>query len=109
MKPTPGPWEVENQTCITAGGYIIDAVCGNDTSTQQDAANAALIVAAVNACFAQNASDPIKVAENVGKMVELLKVLASWASMRSHLDCNCDDCQARAILTACGIEWRETK
>jgi hypothetical protein len=42
-------------------------------------------------------------------MVELLKVLASWASMRSHLDCNCDDCQARAILTACGIEWRETK
>jgi len=74
-KPTPGPWilmgcdvEDENKDTITF-------CCGTGTS-EDDEANAALVVAAVNACFKVNPDNPLAVAEALPELVEACRNIA---------------------------------
>jgi len=62
-KPTPGPWVL--QYCGIEG---VAFCCGIGPSEEDDA-NAALIVAAVNSCFAINPSNPLAVAEGLPELV----------------------------------------
>jgi len=82
-KPTPGLWEVN-----APGGFIIRSIkselarvgysiggfsqgaMSNAPDLSEAAANAALIVAAVNACFKVNPSNPLAVAEALPTLVD---------------------------------------
>lgn len=93
-KPTPGPWKREWGGCCgeeiyAPGNLWAVSVLGphNDDSgeatpgfpSQADCeANAALIVAAVNSCFAINPDNPLAVAEGMGEVVEATKVLLAF-------------------------------
>lgn len=76
-KPTPGPWSI-------SGSWILHE--GNEIKThigrvvryqdQPDKANAALIIAAVNACFAVNPENPMAAAEAVPAMRDIIIRLA---------------------------------
>ena len=93
-KPTPGPWDKYGYAIIGASGsddarVIALSAFGNvlpapvfnpfnkehraDTGLVQ--ANAALIVAAVNACFKVNPDNPLAVPEALPELVEAAKEL----------------------------------
>jgi hypothetical protein len=57
-KPTPGPWKIVGENIRNTKGEWIA-----DHGGLSDDPDAALIVSAVNACFAVNRDNPIKVAE----------------------------------------------
>ena len=75
-KPTPGPWVL--QYCGIEG---VAFCCGIGPSEEDDA-NTALIVAAVNSCFAINPSNPLAVAEGLPELVEALREASSYFSNR---------------------------
>jgi len=87
-KPTLGPWKTN-----APGGFIIRSIkselarvgysiggfsqgaMSNAPGLSEAQANAALIVAAVNACFAINPSSPLAVAEALPELVEALETI----------------------------------
>jgi len=66
-KPTPGPWVL--RYCSIEG---VAFCCGTGPSEEDDA-NARLIVAAVNSCFAINPDNPLAVAEALPGLTGALK------------------------------------
>ena len=88
-KPTPGPWRsrelgsegariLPDYGDVRERGKVIAEVRGRDTLT--DFANARLIVAAVNACFAISPSNPLAVAEGMGEAIEALRGIEVMAA-----------------------------
>jgi hypothetical protein len=85
-KPTPGPWVVNQNRpvagcngdiAITTGHESIVAVAFVRPDVE---ANAALIVAAVNACFTINPDNPLAVAEALPEIVKMARDIldAHW-------------------------------
>jgi hypothetical protein len=101
-KHTPGPWRVVTNG-NTVKSHAIPGVCAS-ISLKTD--NAALIVAAVNACFAINPENPMAVAEGLGELVAATKFLVEDASVWECDATNHSDLSDRvwAALTAL---WRQ--
>ncbi|MFA4972941.1 MAG: hypothetical protein WC683_10025 [bacterium] len=112
-KPTPGPWKYDRDgDYITAqqlpDGYAYIIAKVQRPVGDERAANATLIVAAVNACFAAG-GNPLKVAGEWGEAMFLVRTLA-------RRGCVCDvpykhepidDCPgmiARRILSAMEVK-----
>jgi hypothetical protein len=130
MKPTPGPWRLATEWSDEHGMRhdcaAVDADTGNVTDClrmysplAEDQANAALIVAAVNPCFASER--PLDFAAQIPAMVERAKDQAGRECANISVvdeDCGylyhdkphrwCEPCHSRALLASAGIEWRET-
>jgi len=94
-KPTPGPWRVrelgsEGAMIYPDYGNIMErtrAICRSSMrDTLTDFANAALIVAAVNACFAVNPDNPLAVAEALPELVEIIKMAGQLERNKMLLD-----------------------
>jgi hypothetical protein len=75
-KPTPGPWQLDGYALIAADGEGVGITYGRTRKAEEEKANAALIVAAVNACFAVNPDNPLAVAEGVAELVEACRNIA---------------------------------
>jgi hypothetical protein len=102
--PTKGPWgigkpfpgstvpfrEVEDES-----GRGLAVVQGGRHSDLPAEANANLIVAAVNACFAINPENPLAVAEALPELVEALRLSVSYMG-KAEADGFCLEC-ARPI------------
>jgi hypothetical protein len=81
-KPTPGPWKIsKNFPGSTAtfrevedprGRVVLVGQSGLKNDLPADS-NAALIVAAVNACFAVNPDNPMAVAEAMPEVVDVMR------------------------------------
>jgi hypothetical protein len=78
-KPTPGPWRWNTAAGIygandkrCANVYVHGEI--NLPDSEMDA-NAALVVAAVNACFKVNPENPLAVAEGVAELVNVARNL----------------------------------
>ena len=81
-KPTPGPWTA-TPSYINLGEWEIYGNEDGDNAqhigsieaegTEQAEANAALIVAAVNSCFAVNPDNPLAVAEALREIVDIVR------------------------------------
>ena len=76
-KPTPGPWKwntaagiygINGKRCVNV--FVQDEI---NLPLEEMDANAALIVAAVNSCFAINPSNPLAVAEALPGLTGALK------------------------------------
>lgn len=112
-KPTPGPWAVgcglRIQACDV--GPMFEPTT-HGTHKQMNA-NAALIVAAVNACFAVSPENPLAVAEALPEVVEALRGLVSEFDNNNALAAAYDDgmdedtaemLKARVALAALGVK-----
>jgi len=83
-KPTPGPWTMGPRDAAMLSIRILDAprmmlaaeAHGAGGSWKEVGANAALIVAAVNACFKVNPDNPLAVAEALPELVEACRNIA---------------------------------
>ena len=88
-KPTPGPWMINSKAIAwqrdDRGRLYWDfpiqigtlGTCVRAETAEEAEANAALIVAAVNACFAINPSNPLAVAEALPELVKACRGLTS--------------------------------
>jgi len=121
---TPGPWTVDHE-CISANRAHISMAIGPDGATYaEQKANAARIVACVNAC--EGIEDPTtaitefrKCAQDYGKLTahdELMtalnqKLRADLAEMREGLQgvIDCTDAQGRVFIPSNGSTMRQVR
>ena len=77
--PTPGPWSFEDEDIVyrhwqytgwpNFGRIVVASVGHSWPQDEERRANAALIIAAVNQCFAVNPKHPLSVARAYGNIV----------------------------------------
>ena len=91
-KPTPGPWMINSKAIAwqrdDRGRLYWDfpiqigtlGTCVRAETAEEAEANAALIVAAVNACFAINPSNPLAVAEGMAELAEACRKAQAFLS-----------------------------
>jgi hypothetical protein len=75
-KPTSGPW-FDDEGCVYNPARLKVADCNCRGMAHE---NAALIVAAVNACFAINPSNPLAVAEALPELAEACRKAQAFLS-----------------------------
>jgi hypothetical protein len=100
-KPTPGPWrdDPDRGSGFGAAPIIVADDCWRRRETREVAkvlfhsgsedpevfANAALIVAAVNACFAINPDNPMAVAEGMPELIKAAKTMTGIGTALAKL------------------------
>lgn len=91
-KPTSGKWMIGKGVeylnrygeCMVVTAdlpYLIADLRDAPMPKEEAAANAALIVAAVNACFALNPDNPLAVAEALPELVKAVVDFLEWGAM----------------------------
>jgi len=91
-KHAPGPWRAFETEDTRGKGWGVNGAGGLGVTSCHGTyakANAALIVAAVNACFAINPDNPLAVAEALPKLVEALREsLSRLDDLNNHITMN---------------------
>lgn len=100
-KPTPGPWKAgtthgKAMETIYGDGCIVAEVCTSAPEPGEREANAALIVAACNACQTINPENPQAIADALVVAIAEIRSVALWMESSPTRD------RLRAALNAIG-------
>lgn len=108
-KPTPGPWVVEDcDGWLRLKNPDVDHVLQISWEHRElddiDRANAALIVSAVNACFAVNPNNPLAVVETIPEMAKLIRAVIPILDSTPFVDTGNIRGRLHAALTKLGTK-----